>query len=595
MSYDTENKNIFLQKVLTNVCKIKIKSNRLMKSESKVNGQMTACLFVKGKLVRHENSRERETDVASHWKFTSPKLRFKFRSDGGSNFTERDWINFIWKGSNKTIFQYCQNSCNKWLCIRAVRGHTGEEVFQLEILGHVRTPLNWKEFVFHQGCSSNVTFVLNGGRIAGERRSRHQTLGILHSTDGETKLKNFFMVIWRSPEKFSTQRAGSTLKTLFTGSILGRPKEEGISFWQTKSHATITYSTVPPDCIERVISQRGEKTIYQRSSTLRLAPRIVLRSTWHKQQQQQQQQDVLRSGGKLQRDTVRGPLPKQCCARGTRFMSISEFMEYHKTSSTKTRSGWPSCKIWLIDCKMDIASSPSSSITWNKSCTNLAKQSEQLSVLRVCDTVKKGQSTSDAVSVWYPRKNTQTESKVELTSLQTLISSSDEEEHVSAMDKKNGSIIGRPQMLLEIARREREYESIAKRWIEDPDYRDSQQEHGWTLECCMFLDYTKTIKINFKATRGERDRYKKQFVLRWKDLRNLGKMSIHEDFKEAVKSRATMALQQGRGNTKIPPSQRFRQRLVNEQLRSQLQWQCQQWRNIRGTQAPSSSSSSTTW
>ena len=201
MSYDTENENIFLQKVLTNVCKIKIKSNRLMKSESKVNGQMTACLFVKGKLVRHENSRERETDVASHWKFTSPKLRFKFRSDGGSNFTERDWINFIWKGSNKTIFQYCQNSCNKWLCILAVRGHTGEEVFQLEILGHVRTPLNWKEFVFHQGCSSNVTFVLNGGRIAGERRSRHQTLGILHSTDGETKLKNFIYGHLTKPRK----------------------------------------------------------------------------------------------------------------------------------------------------------------------------------------------------------------------------------------------------------------------------------------------------------------------------------------------------------------------------------------------------------
>ena len=57
-------------------------------------------------LVRHENSRERETGGAIHWKFTSPKLRFKFRSDGGNKFTDRDWINFIWKGSCKTRFQF---------------------------------------------------------------------------------------------------------------------------------------------------------------------------------------------------------------------------------------------------------------------------------------------------------------------------------------------------------------------------------------------------------------------------------------------------------------------------------------------------------
>ena len=42
------------------------------------------------KLRRHENSRERETDEAIHWKFVSPRLRFKFRSDGGSKFNDRD-------------------------------------------------------------------------------------------------------------------------------------------------------------------------------------------------------------------------------------------------------------------------------------------------------------------------------------------------------------------------------------------------------------------------------------------------------------------------------------------------------------------------
>ena len=44
----------------------------------------------------------------------SPKLIIRFQRDGGSNFTDRDWINFIWKESNKTRFQYFQNSCTNY-------------------------------------------------------------------------------------------------------------------------------------------------------------------------------------------------------------------------------------------------------------------------------------------------------------------------------------------------------------------------------------------------------------------------------------------------------------------------------------------------
>ena len=35
-----------------------------------------------------------------HWKFTSPKLIIRCQSDGGSKFTDRDWIKFIW---NKAV------------------------------------------------------------------------------------------------------------------------------------------------------------------------------------------------------------------------------------------------------------------------------------------------------------------------------------------------------------------------------------------------------------------------------------------------------------------------------------------------------------
>ena len=67
---------------------------------------------------------------------------------------------------------------------------------------------------------------------------------------------------------------------------------------------------------------------------------------------------------------------------------------------------------------------------------------------------------------------------------------------------------------------------------------------------------------------------------------------ITKILKDAVKPRATMAYQQGRGSAYIPPQRRSRQTPIDLQLRSQLREECQQWGHICGTQAPSSSSSS---
>ena len=54
-------------------------------------------------LVLHEHSRERETDGAIHWTFTSPKLMIRFQRNGGSIFTDRklDQLHLERKQQNK--------------------------------------------------------------------------------------------------------------------------------------------------------------------------------------------------------------------------------------------------------------------------------------------------------------------------------------------------------------------------------------------------------------------------------------------------------------------------------------------------------------
>ena len=55
---------------------------------------------------------------------------------------------------------------------------------------------------------------------------------------------------------------------------LGRAQKKGLQFWQTRSHAIILFDSVPADCIEKVVHLQGDKILYQRVCTPRLAPKM---------------------------------------------------------------------------------------------------------------------------------------------------------------------------------------------------------------------------------------------------------------------------------------------------------------------------------
>ena len=55
---------------------------------------------------------KRETDATVHWKSSGPKLRKAFQKVGRHKFSDSDWVQHIYKRSNKTRFQYCKNSKN---------------------------------------------------------------------------------------------------------------------------------------------------------------------------------------------------------------------------------------------------------------------------------------------------------------------------------------------------------------------------------------------------------------------------------------------------------------------------------------------------
>ena len=117
------------------------------------------------RLVRRYGQHEGETDGAVHW------VR-------GQTFSDSDWLQYTYEGSNKTRFQYCKNSENVLLYIRAIQGHTGGNLTAPELMGHVAIPHKLKEFRFHRGCSHDVQSILRSGLIVGGRESkeRRQTI-----------------------------------------------------------------------------------------------------------------------------------------------------------------------------------------------------------------------------------------------------------------------------------------------------------------------------------------------------------------------------------------------------------------------------------
>ena len=71
-----------------------------------------------------------------------------------------------------TSVQHCMNSQNSLLYFRVIQGHTAGNLTAPELMGHVATPYNWKEFLYHRGFSFDVTSILQSGLVAGARESR---------------------------------------------------------------------------------------------------------------------------------------------------------------------------------------------------------------------------------------------------------------------------------------------------------------------------------------------------------------------------------------------------------------------------------------
>ena len=280
---------------------------------------------------------EKQMKQLIHWRLTSHSWNLRSQN---KKYLYRERLD-----SSYLRVQYCQNSCNTLLCIRAVQGHTGGDLVEPELMGHVAIPFNWAQFLISPRMLIKLEVHLGGEVITGGQESREgrRLCSSLHWIPGKRRLKNNSKVTCHY--KTEWKRAQDAVYWIH----LAKAQEKGKNIWANKiaCHHCLQESAAwlyrEGDVSERwddfpsatLHTKASSKNNSQICLEISSSNRVIWETSgnWSGRGAK-----VITTVLRRLLDTAAKTMLEE---RRTRFKSITEFMECHKTSSTRTRSGWP--------------------------------------------------------------------------------------------------------------------------------------------------------------------------------------------------------------------------------------------------------------
>ena len=130
-------------------------------------------------LLRHNQTVQREDDGAiKFW-----RIKFYLRNQ----FSQvQHWSDERWKsclaagGGSKRRHQYCSDSSGTILYLRALQGHSGNNLIDPMLQDNVVIESGIFHYIYHIGCAFNLHSIINNGLIpGGQDSSRRQTVFFL--------------------------------------------------------------------------------------------------------------------------------------------------------------------------------------------------------------------------------------------------------------------------------------------------------------------------------------------------------------------------------------------------------------------------------
>ena len=201
----------------------------------------------------------------------------------------KPWSDDRWKaclaagGGPKRRFQYCTDDSGTIVYFRALPGHSGRNLVDPSLQDNVVIQGGFFQHIYHIGCAFNLHSIINSGLMpGGQNSSKRQTIFFLLVDPRDQSHKD--------PEKIdlSVPRRAQYLHNAWKRHQdavhwvdINLAIRKGLTFYQTRSNATILQGILPAYCIPKVVRLKTGEVLYEKVyMSPRPPPKISLRHDW---------------------------------------------------------------------------------------------------------------------------------------------------------------------------------------------------------------------------------------------------------------------------------------------------------------------------
>ena len=232
-------------------------------------------------ILRHNQNVNREPDGAVQFY----KIKFLMRDHTLStqNWSDNRWLACLAAGgAPKRRFQYCPDYLGSIIYLRALQGHSGDNIIDLEMQDHVLITTGIFPCVYHVGSNFSIPSILSNGLIpGGQELNGRQSVYFLPIDPRDQDHQDPENIDHSVPRRarYMQKSWKRHQDTVFWIDIDHGIIKEGLRFYQTKSNAIILQGVLPPSCIVKAERLKGGELLYTRQYlSPRPPPKISLRN-----------------------------------------------------------------------------------------------------------------------------------------------------------------------------------------------------------------------------------------------------------------------------------------------------------------------------
>ena len=217
-------------------------------------------------LLRHNQTVQREKDGAIEF------YRIKFYLRNHSSQVQH-WSDDRWKacltarGGSKKRYQYCSDNSGRILYLRALQGHSGNNLIDPLLQDNVVIRSEIFHYICHIGCAFNLHSIINNGLIpGGQDLSRRQTVFFLPIDPRDKDHKDLEHIDFSVPRRARyVHSAWKRHQDAVFRVDIDLSIREGLTFYQTRSNAIMLQGTLPAYCIPKVERLKTGEVLYEKT------------------------------------------------------------------------------------------------------------------------------------------------------------------------------------------------------------------------------------------------------------------------------------------------------------------------------------------